>query len=113
MEILVIAMLLGIIPSMIASKKGGSAFGWWLFGSLLFIIALPLALLKRDTTAERETGGPVRITPAPPARRADNEQLLAKIEKLGEWLESGRITKTQHDTLLERLMADADSQQNY
>ena len=45
MGLIILAMLLGIIPAMIASKKGYSTFGWWVYGSLLFIIALPHALI--------------------------------------------------------------------
>jgi hypothetical protein len=44
-EILVAAAILGLTPGMIAEKKGYNAFGWWLFGSLLFIIVLPTSLL--------------------------------------------------------------------
>lgn len=42
---IVIAALLGCIPAAIAQKKGRSFGGWWLFGALLFIIALPMALV--------------------------------------------------------------------
>jgi hypothetical protein len=45
MEVVIIAVILGLIPGMIAEKKGHSGVGWWLFGSLLFIVALPAALL--------------------------------------------------------------------
>lgn len=48
MEFLVFAILLGLIPAFIAQRKGRSAFGWWIYGSLLFIIALPHALLISD-----------------------------------------------------------------
>ena len=43
--ILVFAGILGIIPAMIASKKGRGAGAWWFYGAALFIIALPHALL--------------------------------------------------------------------
>ena len=39
------ALLVGLIPALIADKKGYSFWLWWLFGFLLFIIALPCALL--------------------------------------------------------------------
>jgi len=39
------AMLLGVITGAIAQKKGESFFGWWLFGTFLFIVALPLVLI--------------------------------------------------------------------
>ena len=48
MELIVLfifAGVLGIIPAMIASKKGRHAGAWWIYGKLLFIIALPHALL--------------------------------------------------------------------
>lgn len=48
MEFLVFAVLLGLIPAFIAQRKGRSAFGWWIYGSLLFIIALPHALLMSE-----------------------------------------------------------------
>ena len=40
MSILVIAALLGLIPAFIAQSKGRSFGGWWLYGFLLFIIAI-------------------------------------------------------------------------
>jgi len=45
MFLLILAAILGIIPAMIASKKGHNAVAWWIYGSLLFIIALPHSLL--------------------------------------------------------------------
>lgn len=52
MEILVIAAIIGLLPAIIASKKGHSFVTWWLFGALLFIVALPAALLlKNDAKA--------------------------------------------------------------
>jgi hypothetical protein len=50
-------MLLGLIPSAIAARKGHNAFLRWLYGSLLFVIALPHSLLvtppvKVDADAE-------------------------------------------------------------
>ncbi|PJA32322.1 MAG: zinc ribbon domain-containing protein [Zetaproteobacteria bacterium CG_4_9_14_3_um_filter_53_7] len=42
---LLLAALLGIIPAVIAQKKGRNALLWWVFGTLLFIVALPVSLL--------------------------------------------------------------------
>jgi len=39
------AALLGVITGAVAQHKGESFFGWWLFGTLLFIIALPMVLI--------------------------------------------------------------------
>jgi hypothetical protein len=45
MEWFVIVVLIGLIPAAIAKNKGRSFGAWWLYGSLLFIIALPHALI--------------------------------------------------------------------
>jgi hypothetical protein len=49
MELLVILAALGLIPGIIAERKGRSGFLWWLFGVLLFIIALPASILISPT----------------------------------------------------------------
>ena len=43
----VLAVLLGLIPATIARNKGYSFLAFWIFGALLFIVALPVALLIR------------------------------------------------------------------
>lgn len=45
MEYLIVVLFLGTLPAIIARNKGYSFLGWWIFGSLLFIVALPWALL--------------------------------------------------------------------
>jgi hypothetical protein len=49
MEILIptlaAAVWLGLVPAAIARKKGRPFLAWWVYGTLLFIIALPHALL--------------------------------------------------------------------
>jgi len=52
---LVIAAFLGLIPAVIAYQKGLDFFDWWVFGWLLFIVALPAALLLKPNIAELET----------------------------------------------------------
>src|SRR5438067_23776 len=47
MEYFILVLLLGLIPAMIASSKGRSFFGWYVYGVLLFLIALVHALLLR------------------------------------------------------------------
>jgi hypothetical protein len=46
--IFVAIILLGIIPAMIAHRKGRNPVAWWLYGSALFLIAFPHSLLARD-----------------------------------------------------------------
>lgn len=45
MTILFFAVLLGLIPAIIARGKGRSFVLWWIYGAALFIVALPHALL--------------------------------------------------------------------
>ena len=44
MEVLIIVILLGLIPAAIAQRKGESFVVWWIYGSLLFIVALSVNL---------------------------------------------------------------------
>lgn len=47
------ALGLGLIPAAVARSKGSRAFfAWWAFGALLFVIALPAALLRRNDVIE-------------------------------------------------------------
>ena len=61
MEILVIAVLIGLIPATVAKNKGYSFGAWWFYGAALFILALPHALmLKPNQTGiarEQEQAG--------------------------------------------------------
>ena len=43
----VMAALLGLITGNIASGKGHDFFTWWLFGTLVFIVALPMAIFLK------------------------------------------------------------------
>lgn len=50
MEFLVFSAVLAIIPGIIAHRKGRGFWGWWIFGTILFIVALPLAILREPAT---------------------------------------------------------------
>jgi len=45
MEALFILIFIALIPAVIARNKGRSFIKWWIYGILLFIVALPHALL--------------------------------------------------------------------
>ena len=47
---LLIAAVLGLIPVAIAANKGRSFVGWWIYGTLVFIVALPHALLANKAS---------------------------------------------------------------
>ena len=48
------AAILGLIPATIAQSKGRSFIGWWFYGAMLFIVALPHALLLKPTKEQLE-----------------------------------------------------------
>lgn len=47
MEILIVAVLIGLVPAIIAKGKGRSFGLWWFYGAALFIIALPHSLIMK------------------------------------------------------------------
>ena len=49
--------VLGLVPAMIAAKKGRSFVGWWLFGFVLFVIALPAAWLVESLQGRKKCPG--------------------------------------------------------
>lgn len=51
---LLVLMLLGLIPALIAYKKGRNFFDWWFFGTSLFVIALPMSLFLKVQDRQSE-----------------------------------------------------------
>ena len=43
-----VAALLALWPAGVAARKGRSRFGWWVGGTLLWIVALPASYLVSD-----------------------------------------------------------------
>ena len=54
MEFLLIAICVGVIPGFIAQSKGRSFVAWWLYGTALFIVALPHSLLIKPDVEQME-----------------------------------------------------------
>lgn len=54
MEVLIIAVLIGLIPAYIAKTKGRSFGLWWFYGAALFIVALPHALIMKPDSISLE-----------------------------------------------------------
>ena len=54
MELLIVAILLGLIPAAIAQSKGHNFVVWWLYGAALFIVALPHSLLIKSVKPDAE-----------------------------------------------------------
>jgi len=47
MEVLILAVLIGLLPAAIAKSKGHDFVLWWVYGAALFIVALPHSLLLK------------------------------------------------------------------
>ena len=54
MEVVLLAVVIGVIPAAIAKGKGRSFGLWWFYGAMLFIIALPHALIMKPDNAALE-----------------------------------------------------------
>lgn len=58
MELVFTSILVGLVPAFVAKDKGKRFIFWWLYGAVLFFIALPHALIlpERTTDISAETG---------------------------------------------------------
>ena len=54
MEFIILILLIGLIPAVIARSKGKSFMLWWIYGALLFIIALVHSILMKSNNANLE-----------------------------------------------------------
>ena len=71
MSLLFIAAILGLIPAFIAQSKGRSFGAWWLYGALLFIVAIIHVLVIPSDSTTSINSSDNRICPfcAEPIRR--------------------------------------------
>jgi uncharacterized membrane protein YeiB len=79
--VFIIAILIGLMPAYIATEKqkGLSFVGWWIYGAMIFIVALPHSLLlSRD-----------KVVQTNPLSIAD------ELKKLKELLDNGAITEEE------------------
>ena len=47
MEVFIVGLIVGLIPALIAQSKGRSFPLWWAYGFMIFIVALPHALIMK------------------------------------------------------------------
>lgn len=50
MEFLIIAMVIGLLPAAIAKHKGRSFLAWWFYGTMLWIIVLPISICMKSNS---------------------------------------------------------------
>lgn len=46
--VIILNIVMGLGPAAIDKSKGRKFFTWWIFGALIFPVALPVALLMKD-----------------------------------------------------------------
>jgi hypothetical protein len=90
MEFVFICAVIGCIPAAIAHSKGQNFFVWWLYGALLFIVALIHSLMLKP-----------EVMPVPKPTESDAADELAKFAKLKD---QGAITDEEFQVQKTRIM---------
>lgn len=100
---LVIAAGLGFIPASIARKKGYSFGLWWLYGWLLFIVAIIHVSVISDKNARQI---PVNATPYTPYSSPYNagQSAADELKKYKELKDQGVITEEEFLAKKEQLL---------
>lgn len=57
MEVFLLAVLIGLVPAVVAQRKGRSFMLWWAYGGLMFIAAMPHSLLLKPDARALERKG--------------------------------------------------------
>lgn len=90
MEIIVICAIIGCLPAAIAQSKGRSFVAWWIYGALLFIVALPHSLMLK---AEPK-----------PTQRPTAADAADELSKFATLKEQGAITEEEFQAQKARIM---------
>ena len=100
---LVIAAGLGLIPANIAQRKGYSFGLWWLYGWMLFIVAIIHVNMIPDKNAPQPPAGPYSSAPY---SSPSNQVLSAadELKKYKELLDSGIINEKEFSKKKEQLL---------
>ncbi len=93
--ILLLAAGLGCIPASIAQKKGYSFGLWWLYGWLLFIVAIIHVSLIPDKNAPQ----------APSSASPAGQSAADELKKYKELLDQGIITEDEFQTKKTQLLS--------
>lgn len=103
MGILVLAILIGLIPAIIAQGKGRSFLGWWLFGALLFIVALPIILVLDPLPGSQKAKEMAALTHNAPGARGPTS-VADEIAKAKHLLDTGALTQAEFEQIKRRLL---------
>lgn len=98
---LAVAAALGLIPANIAKKKGYSFGLWWLYGWLLFIVAIIHVSLIPDKNATQMSMYNNSLNPySPPSGQSAADELI----KYKELLDQGIITEYEFQVKKNQLL---------
>lgn len=94
MEILsiIIASIIGIIPGIIAQKKGHSFWLWWFYGWMLFIIAIIHVHYIEDKSEAKCS-----------VKNVD-EFTVTQLERYKNLMDLGAISRTEYEEKKQELM---------
>ena len=92
--ILIVAAILGLIPAIMAQKKGYSFGLWWAYGGLLFLVAIIHVQFLDDLTDLNV----IKKKNSEPIRTVDD------IQKQKELLEKGSITQQEFEQKQNQLL---------
>ena len=98
---LIVAAGLAFIPASIAKKKGYSFGLWWLYGWLLFIVAIIHVAVIPDKTGVQSSN--VQSS-APAISSVSNRSAADELKKYKELLDSGVITQEEFAIKKEQLL---------
>jgi hypothetical protein len=98
--ILILTCLLGLIPAFIAHQKGRSFVLWWQYGAMLFIVALPHALVISALP---------RIVRNDPSKGSQAQRISVadEIEKLALLRSKGVLNEDEFQTQKTSLLANS------
>ena len=98
---LMIAAGLAFIPANIAKQKGHSFGLWWVYGWLLFIVAIIHVQFIEDYSAQTPGGRTMGVRPQLQKSPSD---VSAELRSLKELLDSGIITQENFDRKKRQLL---------
>jgi len=97
-------MIIGLIPAAIAQGKGRSFLGWWLFGALLFIVALPCALIVDALPGSVKANERAALAGAAQRFAAPSSSVTDEILKAKSLLDAGAISHAEFERIKARLV---------